>query len=141
MHLSQGNNCKYVLKHTGLVAEQDVAEFKTEKELDVYIESVLDNDIEINGETAIFSVDHLSRTKKLLGEVKADIESVAVKRTKTKRVPKDTIFHNDGEVEFETELEEYYQIERSIGTTRAITTVGKAGELTAGMITPFDIKG
>lgn len=141
MHLSQGNNCKYVLKHTGLFAEQDVAEFKTEKELDVYIESVLDNDIEINGETAIFSVDHLSRTKKLLGEVKADIESVAVKRTKTKRVPKDTIFHNDGEVEFETELEEYYQIERSIGTTRAITTVGKAGELTAGMITPFDIKG
>ena len=42
--------------------------------------------------------------------------------------------------EFETELEEYYQIERSIGTTRAITTVGNAGDLTSGMITPFDIK-
>ena len=134
MHLKQGNNCKYVLKTPGL--NESSQEFKSEKDLDIYVESLLDSDIVINGETAIFSVDHLSHTKDLLDKVKADIESVARKRTTTKRVP---VFNNDGEVEFESELEEYYEIPRSIGTTRAITTVGKSGNMAQGMITPFNL--
>lgn len=134
MHLKQGNNCKYVLKTPGL--NESGQEFKSEKDLDIYVESLLDGDVVIDGETAIFSVDHLSHTKDLLDKVKADIESVARKRTTTKRVP---VFNNDGEIEFESELEEYYEIPHSIGTTRAITTVGKSGNMTQGMITPFNL--
>ena len=102
MHLGQGKNCKYVLKTPGLNTE--VSEFNTEKSLDIYIETLINNDITINGEGAIFSVDHLSHTRSLLDEVKRDVESVAKKRTKP--VSKQ-VFHNDGEVEFEKEKTEY----------------------------------
>lgn len=135
MHLGQGKNCKYILKTPGL--NTDFSEFNTERSLDVYIEALINNDITINGEGAIFSVDHLSHTRSLLDEVKRDVESVAKKRTKP--VSKQ-VFHNDGEVEFETDYETYYEIENSIGTTRAITTVGKAGNMTQGLITPFNLE-
>ena len=129
MYLGQGKNCKYVLKASGLPD----SEFKSEKELDIYVESLLNSDIVIDGETAIFSVDHLSRTRELLDQVKADVESVAERRTRFKA--SDAVFHNDGEMEYET----YYVIPNSIGTTRLITTKGRAGNLSQGLITPFNI--
>ena len=132
MYLGQGKNCKYVLKTPGLF-DDTTQEFKSEKDLDIYIESLLNNDIVIDGETAIFSVDHLARTRQLLDQVKADVESVAEKRTRFKS--EDAVFHNDGDLELET----YYVIPGSIGTTRLITTKGRAGNLSVGLITPFNL--
>ena len=131
MYLGQGKNCKYVLKASGLPD----SEFKSEKELDIYVESLLNSDIVIDGETAIFSVDHLSRTRELLDQVKADVESVAERRTRFKA--SEATIHEDGELELET----YYRIPNSIGTTKFITTKGRTGNLGAGLITPFNLKG
>ena len=132
MYLGQGKNCKYVLKTPGLF-DDTTQEFKSEKDLDIYIESLLNSDVVIDGETAIFSVDHLARTRQLLDQVKADVESVAEKRTRFKS--SEAIFHNDGEMEYET----YYIIPNSIGTTRLITTKGRSGNLSQGLITPFNL--
>ena len=41
-----------------------------------------------------------------------------------------------GEMEYET----YYVIPNSIGTTRVITTKGRAGNLSTGLITPFNLE-
>ena len=117
MHLKQGKNCKYVLKTSGL--NNASAEFKSERDLDVYIESLLNSDIVINGETAIFSVDHQARAEEILNEIKRDVESSSVKRTIPKRL---VTIHNDGDIEIESALETFYQIAVSYRHLRARET-------------------
>ena len=66
MHLGQGKNCKYVLKTPGLNTE--VSEFNTEKSLDIYIETLINNDITINGEGGFYVMT--SRLEKIVSDAK-----------------------------------------------------------------------
>ena len=140
MYLKQGNNCKYVLKTPGL--NETHSEFKSERALDNYIENLLNNDVTINGETAIFSVDRLSHTRSILDEITRDVESsarkVVIPRANGSAEEKNSIIvDEDGEI---SELDTYYKIDRSIGTTRLITTFGAGLDLSEGLITPFNLK-
>ena len=141
MYLKQGSNCKYVLKTPGLF-DDSTSEFKSERALDKYIENLINNDVMINGEQAIFSVDHLAHTRSILDEIKKDVESSSTLVTKKPNYKSsDTkdgvIIDEDGEV---SELDSYYIIDRSIGTTRLITRFGRGIDLDEGLITPFNLE-
>lgn len=123
-HLKAGSDCKYVLDHGGMFAGQTVAEFKTEQELDNYMETLInDNAITVDGGKVILSVDLMAKSIETLDKI----------QTKMKSIGKE-IQHFDAETEEEIT---YWKIDRSIGANRLISTAGKDGDPTEPIITPF----
>lgn len=125
-HLNAGSNCKYVLSNGGMFSNETVAEFRTEQELDNYIESLLnDHAINIDGGKVILSVDLMAKSRDILNDIKTTMTSIGEE------------VH-----EFNAETEEeitYLKIPNSIGTNNFISTAGKNGDPTMPIITPFSV--
>lgn len=126
-HLNADSNCKYVLTNGGLFADETAAEFKTEQELDNYVESLLNsNAIDIDGGKVILSVDLMAKTKGILDDIQHKMKSVG-----------------EEIIEFNAETEEevtYLKISNSIGANRFIGTAGKNGDPTLPIVTPFKLE-
>jgi hypothetical protein len=76
-HLKAGSNCKYILDHGGMFAGQTVAEFKTEQELDNYMETLInDNAITVDGGKVILSVDLMAKSIETLDEIQTKMKSI-----------------------------------------------------------------
>jgi hypothetical protein len=125
-HLNAGSNCKYVLSNGGMFSNETVAEFRTEQELDNYIESLLnDHAINIDGGKVILSVDLMAKSRDILNDIKTTMTSIGEE------------VH-----EFNAETEEeitYLKIPNSIGTNNFISAAGKNGDPTMPIITPFSV--
>lgn len=126
-HLNAGSNCKYVLTNGGLFAGETVVEFRTEQELDNYVESLLNNNaIDIDGGEVILSVDLMAKTREILDDIQHKMKSVG-----------------EEVIEFNAETEEevtYLKIPNSIGANRFIGTAGKNGDPTLPIVTPFKLE-